>query len=181
MLSNTPKDTIPSDNYLFAYHPHYHPFGRQPWCSSRILLRPYIFMHPMSTSVLSLSAARNHISLSEGGPQEARTPSLCTQRTRMAWKLMFQQWQPPRPVSELPRNKDSSSPVSWSCMTGLQCSCNVFWSSPREWGKGLPSCSTSFSTWPQCPTALPVFLVTLLHKSLSHKSLFQDLFLENPT
>ena len=165
---NTPEDIIPSDNYLSSaiITPLEESLGAPPESLysptfSSILCPPVCF-HCQKPETIPLCQR-----------MDLRRPELlASAHTGTAWELTCQHWQPPLPRSELQR-KDSCSSASWSCMTALRCSCSVFWSSPHDQVQVFLSCSTSFSTWPHFSTVLPVFLVTLPHKSLSHDPYFR--------
>lgn len=154
---------------------HYHLSGRQPRCSPWVLLEPYIFIHAEAHQCSFTPSIQEPSLFVWGWPTGGRNALPVGTKNKNCLGIDL-----PLLMSELQKYKDFNSSVSLSHVTALRCIHKVSWSSLHEWIKVLHSWSTSFPTWPHFPTALPVFLETLPYKSLSHKSLFQDLFLENP-
>ena len=155
----------------------------------------YVFVHIiMSSRAVSLPTARNHLSLQKDGLQKTRTLFLCPQRTGPAWKLIFQQWQPPSPLSRVAE----APTLCFPCLL-VTTALRHLWTPLQEGVQVSPSGTLSgtspltvilclaphpwlsFLSWPHLSTFLPVFPGTLPHKSFSQKSLSQDLLLEMPT
>lgn len=134
---------------------HYQPAGRQPECSSLILLDLFTCSCTLATSVgvCSLPAAKNHISLLEDEPQEAR-PFACAKLAR--------------PGNRFPKSGSHPPPAGiqspcFLVLTALGCPRTVPQSHPQGWvivlHGALPSTSSVLHF---------LFLALLSHSPTSH-------------